>query len=262
VTNYRWFKPFQASAASQRDAAMNITTPLVKGVGLIATIPGDSITALVRKIGDFTGLFNEDSGLGLVLSGLAGTAAALAVALALTVYFHTGNRTVRDVVKHGIAVAVALILFAFVISDMRHAALAYLGFNPSSPAVEFEIRLPKADVATVSDTQGELQAEPQVELHTDRNQQLAELEGVIDASAGQSVLRGVVTLDYRTTDRVVVLNLPGRAQCEFKLRLAADPSRSEQFGPWHLADRVTLSAHGQPTAAGAHDAFAIRYRVL
>jgi hypothetical protein len=38
----------------------------------------------------------------------------------------------------------------------------------------------------------------------------------------------VVTLDYRTTERVVVLSLPGRAQCQFKLRLAADPSRSEQ----------------------------------
>jgi hypothetical protein len=70
----------------------------------------------------------------------------------------------------------------------------------------------------------------------------------------------VVTLDYRTTERVVVLSLPGRAQCQFKLRLAADPSRSEQYGPWHLADRVEL-ANG-PAAASAHDAYAIRYRVL
>jgi hypothetical protein len=237
---------------------MNITAPLVKGVGEIATIPGDSITELVRRTGDFTGLFNDDSGLGLVLSALAGTAAALAVALALTVYFHTGYRTARDVVKHAIAVAVALALAAFVIYDMRHAAFAYLGLNPENPAIEFEIRLPKADVSAISDTELELL---QVELHTDRNQQLAEIEGIIDA-AGQSVLRGVVTLDYRTVDRVVVLNLPGRAQCEFKLRLAADPSRSEQFGPWHLADRVALTHAGAPVEAGAHDAFAIRYRVL
>jgi hypothetical protein len=84
--------------------------------------------------------------------------------------------------------------------------------------------------------------------------------GTIDAAGPQSVLHGVVTLDYRTTERVVVLNLPGRAQCEFKLRLAADPSRSEQFGPWHLADRVAFAS--EAANAGTHDAFAIRYRVL
>jgi hypothetical protein len=34
-----------------------------------------------------------------------------------------------------------------VVYDMRHAALAYLGINPTKPAVEFEIRLPKAAAA-------------------------------------------------------------------------------------------------------------------
>jgi hypothetical protein len=197
-------------------------------------------------------LTGPDGGLGLVMSGLAGAAAALAVAIALTVYFHTGHRTQRDVAKHGIAAVVALGLVAFVASDMRHAAMAYLGMNPSKPAVEFEIRLPKAALSAISDTQ--------IELHTDRNQRLAQIEGALDATNGQSVLRGVVTLDYRTTGRVVVLNLAGRAQCEFKLRLAADPSRSEQFGPWHLADRVEFATG--PADASAHDAFAIRYRVL
>ena len=76
---------------------------------------------------------------------------------------------------------------------------------------------------------------------------------------GRSILRGSVTLDYRTTDRVVVLNLPGQAQRQFKLRLAASPTRSAQFGPWHLADRVASPA-GE--LARSDDAFAIRYRVL
>ena len=55
-------------------------------------------------------------------------------------------------------------LFAFVVYDMRHAALAYLGINPTKPAVEFEIRLPKAALTAVTDTQ--------VELRTDRKQKL------------------------------------------------------------------------------------------
>src|SRR5215475_11800009 len=121
---------------------MDITTAIFASVGRLAELPGEVITALVRKIGELTGLFNDDGGLGLVLSGLAGTAAALAVALALVVYFHTGYRTARDVVKHSIAATAALTLVAFVAYDMRHAVFDYLGLNPSKPAIEFEIRMP------------------------------------------------------------------------------------------------------------------------
>jgi hypothetical protein len=58
----------------------------------------------------------------------------------------------------------------------------------------------------------------------------------------------------------VVLNLPGQPQRLFKLRLAASPSHSDQFGPWHLADRVAPVNAGE--AARPNHAFAIRYRVL
>jgi hypothetical protein len=91
---------------------------------------------------------------------------------------------------------------------------------------------------------------------------LARVEGSNDSNDGRSVLRGVVPLDYRTTDRIVVLNLPGNAQCEFKLRLAADPSRSEKFRPWHLADRVAIPSASETTDAEPRHEFAIRYRVL
>jgi hypothetical protein len=137
---------------------------------------------------------------------------------------------------------------------MRHAALAYLGINPTKPAVEFEIRLPKAATFGVTDTQ--------IELHTDRNQTLANVGALSSDDDGHSVLRGSVPLKYRTTDRVVVLNLPGQAQCQFKLRLAASPSRSGRFSPWHLADRVAAPGKGEETRAEQNDAFAIRYRVL
>jgi hypothetical protein len=208
----------------------------------------------LKAVGDFTGAFGNgsDSGLGLVMSALAGAAAAVAVALTLTVYFHTGSRSARDLVKHGIAAAVALALVAFVISDLRHAAFAYLGLNPTRPAVEFEIRLPKTELPAMSDTQ--------IELHTDRNQQLAQLEGAADAPGGESVLRGVVTLEQRTAERILVLNLSGRTQLQFRLRLPAEPSRSQDFGPWHLADRVAFA--NTPADANARDAYAIRYRVF
>ena len=51
-----------------------------------------------------------------------------------------------------LALAAVLALLAFVAYDMRHAALAYLGINPAKPAVEFEIRLPKAALSAVADS--------------------------------------------------------------------------------------------------------------
>ena len=198
---------------------MNITSPIQTGAGRAAELPADSMTSFLRAVGFGDG---PDVGLGIVMSGLAASA--------------------------------VLVLLAFVVSDMRNAALAYLGLNPAKPAVEFEIRLPKAVLTTAADTQ--------VELLTDRNQKLARVQEALAADPdGRSILRGTVTLDYRTTDRMVVLNLPGRAQGTFRLRLPASPSRSGQFGPWHLTDDI-VPANGGTASSELHNAFAIRYRVF
>jgi hypothetical protein len=134
---------------------MNLTSPVLKGAARAAEIPGDSVSSFLRSIGDVTGLFaadGPDGGLGMVMSALAGVATALAVAIMLSVYFRSGYRSARDVVRHGLAAAAVLALLGFVAYDMRHAALAYLGINPAKPAVEFEIRLPRAALSAVADT--------------------------------------------------------------------------------------------------------------
>lgn len=238
---------------------MNLTTPALNGVARAAELPADSITALIKTVADSTGFppgtDSPDGWLGMAMSALAGVAAALAVAIVLTVYLRSGYRTVRDLVRDGLAAVAVLALIAFVVSDMRNAALAYLGVNPSKPAVEFEIRLPKAAVSTTADTQ--------IELHTDRNQTLATVQGELASdNAGRAILRGSAPLKYRTTERVVVMNLPGQAQYQFKLRLPASPSRSEQFGPWHLVDHVDAPGMAAiPASTASHDVYAIRYRV-
>ena len=149
---------------------MNITSPMMAGATRVAELPGDSVTSFLRMIGAGTGLFDDsvDGGLGLVMSALAGVATALAVAILLSVYLRSGYRSPRDLFRHGLAATVALALVAFVVYDMRHAALAYLGINPTKPAVEFEIRLPKAALTAIADTQ--------IELRTDRNQKLAQVQ--------------------------------------------------------------------------------------
>jgi len=234
---------------------MNISSPILAGAARVAEMPGYSVTSFLRMVGAGTGLFDDsvDGGLGMVMSALAGVAAALAVAIMLSVYFRSGYRSRRDVVKHGVAATVVVALLAFVVYDMRHAALAYLGINPTKPAVEFEIRLPKAALTAVADTQ--------VELLTDRNQKLAKVQDALAFTPdGRSVLKGTVTLDYRTTERVVVLNLPDQAKLQFRLRLPASPSRSDRFGPWHLVDGIVPASAGAASTE-THDAFAIRYRV-
>jgi len=159
---------------------MNITSPTLTGIGRAAELPADALTCFLRAIGLGD---SPDGGLGIIMSALAGIAAALAVAIVLSVYFRGGYRSRRDLFKHGLAASAVLVLLAFVISDMRSAALAYLGLNPAKPAVEFEIRLPKAALATATDTQ--------VELLTDRNQKLAKVqETLISTPDGRSILRG------------------------------------------------------------------------
>ena len=236
-------------------ASMNLASPFLSGAARMAESPLDSVAFLLR-VSDSTGFAGDDipdGWLGMLRSALAGLAAALAIAIMLTVFLRMEDRG-RHLVRNGLAATLALGLFAFVANDMRHAAEAYLGFNPTNPAVEFEIRMPDTAVSTVADTQ--------VELRTDRNQALATMQDLLASADGRCVLRGSVRLDYHTSDRVVVLNLPGHAQYQFKLRLAPSPSRSDEFGPWHLADRVANPRLGDAAPIEQHDAFAIRYRVL
>jgi hypothetical protein len=256
MTKWQRFRFFRLESASAhpRDIVMNLISSFSNGLAGLA----QPLILFLRGIAESAGLTiddSPDSWSGVLMSGAAGIAAALAVAMILMVYFRSGYRTVSDIARHGLAAVVVLGLLAFVAYDLRDAALAYLGINSSKPEVEFEIRLPRAAASAVADTQ--------IELHTDRNQTLAQIERELaPGDDGRSVLRGSVALDFRTTDRVVILNQPGQPLRQFKLRLAANPSHSDQFGPWHLADRVGSPDAAEPPPNPLNDAFAIRYRVL
>jgi hypothetical protein len=259
MTKWQRFRVFSLESVSThpRDIVMDLISSFSTGLADLAGF-AQPVISFLKAIAESTGLSVDDSPgswSGMLMSGAAGVAAALAVAMILMVYFRSGYRTIGDIAKHSLAAAVVLGLLAFVAYDMRDAALAYLGMNSSKPEVEFEIRLPNAAASAVADTQ--------IELLTDQNQTLAQIERELARSDdGRSVLRGWVALDFRTTDRVVVLNQPGQPLRQFKLRLAANPSRSDQFGPWHLADRVGSPDTAEPPPNPLNDAFAIRYRVL
>ncbi len=167
------------------------------------------------------------------------------------------NKTLRSLVLRSLCVVLMAGALAAGAFSLRTAAMTHLSLIAKAPAVEFEIRLPQ----TVA--KSDLKQDAQVELLTDLNQTLAQLDGNLRATEdGRTVLRGYVPLKFRTTERMVVLSLPGQAQRIFKLRLPPNPSPSDEFGPWHMADRI-MPAGRAGTARGApDDSFAIRYRVL
>ena len=129
------------------DLVPNTVTSFFKAVA-------DSLESVGSLLPGSWSLFADngpDDGLGVLTSGLAGMAAALGVALLLTVYFRR-YRSARDMIRHGVAAAAVFGLLAFAVYDLRSAALDHLGIGASKPQARFEIRLPKAAASRLADT--------------------------------------------------------------------------------------------------------------
>jgi hypothetical protein len=169
----------------------------------------------------------------------------------------TGVRTLKGIAMRSLGVVLMTGAVAAGVYGLRTAALSHLGLIAKAPAIEFEIRLPRTAATT------DFKREAQIELLTDQNQTLARIDDGLRATEdGRAVLRGSVPLKFHTSDRMVVLNLPGREQRAFKLRVPANPSPSDEFGPWHVADRVVSGARTETARRTPDDTYAIRYRVL
>lgn len=187
---------------------------------------------------------------------IGSSVAGFTVAVALTLYVKGGFRSPQDIAARALAVVLMTGILAAGGLNLRNVALSHLGLITKAPAVEFEIRLPPTAA------NADVKREAQVELLTNLNQMLAQIDGTLAMTDGRPVLRGHVPLTFRTAERVVVLSLPGQAQRAFKLRLPPNPSRSDEFGPWHLDDRMDASDRRDTARATPDDSFAIRYRVL
>ena len=105
---------------------------------LHTTVTG--LTSMFSGLAGFWPDFGTDEGNALVMPALAGIAAATTVALAVTVYFQTGYRSYRDMIRHGLVAAIGLALLAFAIFDMRNAALAHLAIRTVGPDAQFELQ--------------------------------------------------------------------------------------------------------------------------
>jgi hypothetical protein len=101
------------------------------------------LTSLVSGAAGILPDLSADDGTGLLMPALTGVVAAVTVALALAIYFQTGYRSYRDMIRHGLAAAIGLALMAFVIYDMRNAAMAHLTKTSVGPTAQFELQWQK-----------------------------------------------------------------------------------------------------------------------
>lgn len=186
-----------------------------------------------------------------------GAMAGFLIAIGLALRLSGRAQSLREGAQSSLVIAAALAVIFAAGSNLRLGAMEHLGLNAGARSIEFEIRLPPV-VAT-----GSSKREAQVELVTDVNQSIAQLRSG-DWSAGddgRAILKGTVPIEYRTARRTLVLNMPGQPQRQFRIRLAANPSRTADFSPWHLVDYVA-NTKGDPAPPLGNDNFAIRYRVI
>jgi hypothetical protein len=156
------------------------------------------------------------------LGAMAGFLIAIGIALRLSGH----ARSLREGARSSLVIAAALAVIFAAGSNLRLSAMEHLGLNAGARTIEFEIRLPPVIAA------GSSKREAQVELLTDVNQAIAQLRsGDWSATDGRAILKGSVPIEFRTAQRTLVLNMPGQPQRQFKVRLAANPSRTAEFGP-------------------------------
>jgi hypothetical protein len=105
------------------------------------------LAGLMEAIGAWAVAFPAalDQRFGLLAPVVAGATAAILVAFVAAIYLRGRGRSSGDILRHGVAAAIVVLgLLALAVSDVRHAALAYLGLNLPTPAVGYEMPLLKS----------------------------------------------------------------------------------------------------------------------
>jgi hypothetical protein len=126
--------------------------------------------------------------------------------------------------------------------------------NEAPPSLEFELRFPSAMLPADTDVG--------VELHTDHNVGPALVTTPWPpVDGGQQVIAGVVSLDFKTTSRLLVVTVPGEPVRLFRLGLSRDPSSTPSLGDWQHAAHLDRGGETQPEKAPADDPVELRYRV-
>lgn len=124
--------------------------------------------------------------------------------------------------------------------------------NGSAPQLAFEIRLPPA--AKGPGDRG-------IELSTSKNRMpaLVQRDGTRTEN-GRMIIVGLVEMYYRTSQRLLVMNMPDKTDVIFNVKLPSVPKHSKEFSAWHRADYIGEPGQSQTRKPNAAENYEIRYR--
>jgi hypothetical protein len=182
-----------------------------------------------------------------------GAGLGLIVGTLLALRFHGGYRAAGALFGRGILAGI--VSGSFIIGSAMAGGPLFdaIGLNPLAPTLEFEIRLPPGSSPPSAHD------DIQIELHTDRNQILANLREIA-REGDRPVLRATAPLVFRTAQRTIVMSLAGEPVRVFRLRIPARPTPSPEYGPWQQVDFMEDAAQ-QVRRADVTADYLLRYRI-
>ena len=74
------------------------------------------------------------------------------------------------------------------------------------------------------------------------------------------VIVGLVEMYYRTSQRLLVVNMPDKTDVLFNVRLPGVPKHSREFSEWRRADYIGEPGQSQTRKPTAAENYEIRYR--
>lgn len=127
--------------------------------------------------------------------------------------------------------------------------------NALPPQLKFELRFPAN--ATLPDKFEDVK----IALETDKNTMPGIWESEAKTEDGRTIASGSVEVYFRSSQRFVVLRVPGQPDRLFKLNLASNPKASPEYGPWQPLDFVDDDPNGEIRKAKSEEGYEIRYRI-
>jgi len=184
-----------------------------------------------------------------------GALAGFALGVWLVLHYQGGYRSVADIAGGLLLVALGAVALVSAGTGVLYLSDDQLAKNSLPPQAKFELRFPAH--AKLPDQLQDLS----IHLQTDKNTQPARWLTEIGYNGDRLVIVGEVDLAFRTTHRILVVQIKGEPDRLFMLNLAGNPAASPEFGPWQRVDFIDDQPPQAPRKGGAGDEYEIRYRV-
>jgi hypothetical protein len=219
-------------------------------LGLAAGAALGNLLAPILSISRFEG----EAGYFAALLGLLGGIAGFIAFASVTLRYQGGFRGFGAIARRVIGLAGLAAALAAVVMVIRLATVEH--FSGASPQMQFEIRLPaQARVPERRRVDIEMQAGSQRSGALFRDDWLRQ-------DGDRAVIRGLVPLYTRTSQRMLVLTLPDTPKLLFNIRLGATPKTATDYGAWQRVDALDDGkAESQPRKPRADEDYEIRYFV-